>query len=285
MGSLHLAAWNRVAGADVVAVVDHGHRLENIAQEPHIAHVGTVTDLVGQVDIAVVATPTPNHVESALELIHARIHCLVEKPLAPTERDARLLADAADSQGVLLAVGHSERFNPAVMRAGEILQADRHASDCCLAQVRRDVEYSARASSDVVSDLMVHDIDWVIRALGELPDDVDVHVSRLDGNTLQAVRCDLRFSRGRRVRLSADHASRLRRREAILLPDAPDPVVVSLEPPSGTRGNDAVTHQARAFLDALAGAPSAVATGRDAVATAAFADLICARAADKADAL
>jgi len=260
MGTLHLAGWNRVPGAEVVATMDHS---------------GNVTDLAGLVDICVVATPTPNHVGSALELISAGIHCLVEKPLAPTESEARLVADSAHRHGVFLGVGHTERFNPRVSDAVAMLRTAAGADGICLADIRRDAVAAPEASPGVVLDLMIHDIDWVLHSLSEMPEDVVVLDTRASGESLSAVHCELRFARGRSVRLSADHTAGRRRREVVVLPDGSGRSVVNLDMPAGAAGeDDAVTRQARAFLTALAGAPSAIATGRDAVRTAAVADLI-----------
>src|SRR5262245_26155684 len=73
--------------------------------------------LLGQVDAVSVAVPTVSHLEVALAFIERGISVLVEKPLAPSVADADRLITAAQKYGVVLAAGHTERFNPAVVAA------------------------------------------------------------------------------------------------------------------------------------------------------------------------
>jgi predicted dehydrogenase len=260
MGTLHLAGWNRVPGTKVVATMDHS---------------GNVADLGSQVDLCVVATPTPDHVASAVALIRSGVHCLVEKPLAPTEKEARVVTEAARQQGVFIGVGHTERFNPSISRAMAMLRTPVRAHGTCFADVQRDAGPSRQQpSSNVVLDLMVHDIDWVLHALDEMPEDIAVRDARVRGGALTAVRCELRFSEGRSIRLSANHEAVQRRRAAVMFPDTSARSVVNLDAPASASDDDAVTKQARAFLAALSGAPSDIATGDDAVRTAAVTDAL-----------
>ena len=64
-----------------------------------------------------VATPPSTHVAVALTAIQAGKHVLVEKPLAPTSAGARTLVSAAAEQGVVLMVGHTFEYNPAVRKS------------------------------------------------------------------------------------------------------------------------------------------------------------------------
>jgi predicted dehydrogenase len=99
------------------------------------------------------------HAEVAVPLLDAGIHCLVEKPLAPTRTDAIAILEAATRGGAQLCVGHIERFNPAVRQLHDIVDP----AEVLAVEAHRMSAVSQRiADVDVVTDLMVHDIDIVL---------------------------------------------------------------------------------------------------------------------------
>lgn len=115
---------------------------------------------VGHPDFVVLAAPTSLHLDLALPVLEASIPCLVEKPLAPTSAQARHLASYAGC-----CPGHVERFNPAVLALGRVrarfVQAERIAPPT-----------GRSADVDVISDVMVHDLDLAAWLLGEPVTDV-----------------------------------------------------------------------------------------------------------------
>lgn len=114
-------------------------------------------DLFGRVDAVVVAVPTAGHLAVAGEFLDRGVHVLVEKPMAASLAEAdELLAKAARS-GAILAVGHTERFNPAVAAAMPILATPRFI------EVHRLSTFPERSLDvDVVFDIMIHDLDIVL---------------------------------------------------------------------------------------------------------------------------
>jgi predicted dehydrogenase len=163
MGRNHARVLRSLEGVDLVAVADAGGDVHGAA---HGIPVGSsVQDLIDAgVDYVVVAVPTALHEEVGLALAEAGVHALIEKPLAPSPEAATRLADAFAARGVIGAVGHIERYNPALrsLRArleqgdlGEIYQVS----------TRRQGPFPARiADVGVVKDLATHDIDltaWV----------------------------------------------------------------------------------------------------------------------------
>lgn len=161
MGSNHARVYSQLKGADLVAVHDSDpSRARVVAERFGCAVVASLDDLVGVVDAATVATTSEHHAAAACPLLAAGIHCLVEKPLAPTEAEAVAIIDAARSGSAALAVGHIERFNPAVAQLGEILAVDH---ELLAVDARRMSAVSGRVTDvDVVTDLMVHDIDIIL---------------------------------------------------------------------------------------------------------------------------
>lgn len=110
-------------------------------------------------DAVTVAVPTSCHLEVAMEVIRRGIHLMVEKPIAMSVEEARIMIDAARKANVHLMIGHIERFNPAV------ISLKKHLADCELGHVfqvdaRRQGPLPVRVNDvGVVVDLAVHDLD------------------------------------------------------------------------------------------------------------------------------
>lgn len=112
----------------------------------------------GPVDAASVCVPTGQHAAVAAPLLGAGVHCLVEKPLAATLVEADSLLALARAHGALLQPGHLERFNPAVVAALPYLNAPMFF------EAHRLSIFTPRSLDvDVVLDLMIHDLDIVLR--------------------------------------------------------------------------------------------------------------------------
>ncbi len=104
--------------------------------------------------------PTVSHVDVAMPLIDAGVSVLVEKPLASSLADADRLIEAAARRGVVLAAGHTERFNPAVVAALPLVSNPRFI------EVHRLGTFPERSLDiDVVFDLMIHDLDLLLASV------------------------------------------------------------------------------------------------------------------------
>jgi len=211
MGRLHARTVARSGARDgdcaLTAVVDrHAARAENLAREHGVAAVDDLKRLP-EVDAAIVSVPTASHVDVALALVERGLDVLVEKPLARSIEEAERLVERAEALGRILQVGHVEWFNPiwrdALARAG----APRRI------RVRRMHPQSERGLDiDVVQDLMLHDLDWVTRAVGG-----DVEIASVSGGgrrpgALDTVDARLRVGTACEVRIAASrlHAGRER---------------------------------------------------------------------------
>jgi predicted dehydrogenase len=158
LGRHHARILSTLPGVTLVAVVDtNAERAAKIAADHGTRAYSDWRDLAGKVDAAVIAVPTEAHAEVAVPLIESGVHALVEKPLASTVEEADRLINAARDGGVVLAVGHSERFNPAFMAARP------HIQDPRFIEVHRLGTFSERSLDiDVVLDLMIHDLDLLL---------------------------------------------------------------------------------------------------------------------------
>ena len=162
MGVNHARVYSQLRGAELVGVLDVDRdRAEKVAEQFGTTVLPSVQALVDEGAEAVsLCAPSSLHASLGCELFAAGLHCLVEKPLATTEPDALALIAAAAAAGRQLVVGHIERFNPAVIQLREILG---DAPEVLAADARRMSAVSGRITDvDVVSDLMVHDLDIVL---------------------------------------------------------------------------------------------------------------------------
>lgn len=117
-------------------------------------------DLAGRVEAAVVAVPTPLHRAVAGALLDQGIAVLVEKPIASTVAEGEDLVEAARRAGVVFAVGHVERYNPAV------LELDGIVTDPVHLEFRRLSPFTPRIEEGVIRDLMIHDLDLALALAG-----------------------------------------------------------------------------------------------------------------------
>ena len=120
------------------------------------------------VDAASIATPTPHHFEIAKQLISKGCHLLIEKPITETPIQARELSSLAKSAGVILQVGHVERFNPALGALEKLLTRPRFI------EAHRLSPYPMRSTEiGVVLDLMIHDLEVILHLVRSPVKDID----------------------------------------------------------------------------------------------------------------
>jgi predicted dehydrogenase len=156
MGANHVRVSSQLRDAQVSWVVDQDLAKARTAAEVVGAKAtSSVAEAVGSVDAAIVAAPTASHEELGLAFLEAGVPVLMEKPVAATPAAARRLVETAAARGVVLAVGHVERFNPAVLELDHIIRDVVHVS------IERISPYSPRISDGVILDLMIHDLDLV----------------------------------------------------------------------------------------------------------------------------
>lgn len=164
MGRHHARALREIPGVDLVALADPQGDRHRMAGS---LHVGTsVRELIDAgIDLAVVAVPTEWHEEVGLALAEAGVHALVEKPIAEDTAAGLRLLDAFESRGLIGAVGHIERFNPALQNLrARIARGD--VGEVFQIATRRQGPFPSRiADVGVVKDLATHDLDltaWLV---------------------------------------------------------------------------------------------------------------------------
>lgn len=158
MGRNHARVIRETPGIEFSVLVDPDGDPQNLAQSSPV--VATVSDALSLgIDCAIVAVPTRLHEEVATTLADHGIPCLIEKPLAHNSEAGKRIAQAFESSGTLAAVGHIERFNPAVVELRKKLSAGEIGEVFQIA-TRRQSSYPQRISDvGVALDLASHDVD------------------------------------------------------------------------------------------------------------------------------
>lgn len=164
LGKYHAEKYAASPKARLVAVVDaDGARAREVAERVGAEALTDYRQLFGRVRCVSVAVPTRLHHRVAREFIDAGIDVLVEKPIAADLDEGRDLVASAEGKGVILQVGHLERFNPAIRRLEGIVKEPKFV------ECHRLAPFVERGTDvDVVLDLMIHDID-VIASLVRSP--------------------------------------------------------------------------------------------------------------------
>lgn len=166
MGRHHARILRDIEGVELVAVADPGG-------DPHRVATGLpILDTVGElisagIDMAIVAIPTRFHAEAAFELADAGVHTLVEKPIADDSETGRQVSESFAAKGLVGAVGHVERFNPALQQLRLRLEAGE-IGDLYQLATRRQSTFPGRIGDvGVAKDLGTHDVDltaWVAQS-------------------------------------------------------------------------------------------------------------------------
>jgi len=163
MGRHHARVLSSLDGVDLVALADPGGDPHGVAGGRPV--LDSIRDLIAAgIDYCAVVVPTVHHEEVGLALAEAGVHAIIEKPLAQDTPSARRLADAFMAAGLVGAVGHIERYNPALQSARKRLEAGELGTVYQIITRRQGPFPDRIADVGVVKDLATHDIDltaWV----------------------------------------------------------------------------------------------------------------------------
>jgi predicted dehydrogenase len=203
MGRFHAEKLAASASAELVAVADaNAARAKEIAAALGCAHETDYRNLLSKVDAVCVAAPTEHHHAVVRACLAAGVHVLVEKPLARTLAEADELLELARAKGLVLQVGHLQRFNPA-FRA---LVADGGLP--LFIDIERLAPFTVRGTDvDVILDLMIHDLDLVL-ALARAPvERVSASGFRVLTDAIDIANARIEFTDGSIASVSASRVS------------------------------------------------------------------------------
>jgi len=165
LGRHHARLYKQCEGVDLVGLYDvDPENARRVAEEVGTRVFPDMESLVQAVDALSVAVPTDKHFEVVRDLLRTGRHVLVEKPLAATAAQAAALVRQAERAGVILAVGHVERFNPVLDALHAVPGAPRFIEAHRLAPYPppRPGLRPRGTEVSVVLDLMIHDLDVIL---------------------------------------------------------------------------------------------------------------------------
>ena len=164
IGRHHARLLQASTDVEFVGAVDPGG--DRFGAVHDAGKVFAAIDDLPEIDLAIVAVPTENHLDAVRAVAARGAHMLIEKPLAATTDEAREVIDVVARAGVRAAVGHVERFNPALI---ELRRRFAELGEVLLIRTERVGPFPDRVKDvGVVKDLGTHDLD-LVRWLGQSP--------------------------------------------------------------------------------------------------------------------
>ncbi len=161
LGQHHARVYAELEACELVGVAEiDAKRGQEIARRHGTELYHDYRTLCDHVDALSIAVPTEHHYQIGLECLQRRTHLLIEKPLTQTLEEADQLIEAAAASQTILQVGHTERFNAAVVKLAEIVEKP------AFIESNRLSPFPERSTDiDVVLDIMIHDIDIILSLL------------------------------------------------------------------------------------------------------------------------
>mgnify|MGYP005832180995 CR=1 FL=1 len=163
MGQNHIKTYSRMQDVDLVGIADIDRaRVEHLSRQYSVKGFTDYNDLLKEsLDAISVVVPTSLHKKVGLDVIASGTSLLMEKPIADSTENGLELVNAAEREGVKLMVGHIERFNPAVIKAKELIDSGI-LGKVVLVSTRRAGPYNPRIrDAGVILDIGVHDVDII----------------------------------------------------------------------------------------------------------------------------
>jgi predicted dehydrogenase len=204
LGRHHARILSSLPGARLTAVADIvAERAEAAADAAGAMAVTDASVLLDHVDAVTIAVPTDVHLAVARPFLERGIHVLVEKPMAATLAEADEMLRLATASGSVLAVGHTERFNPALRAVWPELGTPRFI------EVHRLSGFPERSLDiDVIFDVMIHDLDILLAVAGPDVTSVDAVGVPVLTSRIDIANARIKFASGCTANITASRISR-----------------------------------------------------------------------------
>lgn len=205
MGQRHCRIYSNLRRVQLAGVCDVNPEVgAKAARQYEAPSYADLDALLDHVDAVSLATPTPAHFDLALHCLKRGRHVLIEKPITETVEQAEALAQAAEASGLVVMVGHIERFNTAYMELKNVLEG----MTVLAVNVRRlSAAEGSNTDVDVILDLMIHDADLVLDLVGQEPRTIHAFgLSAFSGVTDHAI-AQLGFGTGPLLTLTASRVT------------------------------------------------------------------------------
>ena len=159
LGNYHLQKYQKIESSEIIAVADmFPDRAQKAANLYQCSYFEDYRAMIGKVDAVSIAVPTSDHYKVARDFLTAGVDVLIEKPICATLDEADDLISLAEKKKLVLQVGFVERFNPAIMAVDKVIQ-----KPLFIESHRLHPFFERGTDVDVILDLMIHDLDIVVK--------------------------------------------------------------------------------------------------------------------------
>jgi len=217
LGRHHARIYSNMKGVNFVGVFDiDERRAREVAHELEVKAFHSYRELLGEIDALSVVVPTAAHYETSMEALGRGVNVMVEKPIADRLAQADEMVEMAEKEGLVLQVGHIERFNRA-LKALEGRDVEPK-----FIEAHRLALFTPRGTDvAVVLDLMIHDIDIALALTGSEPEEIRSAGVAVVSDTEDIANARISFKNGCVANLTASRISnRKMRRMRIFQRDA-----------------------------------------------------------------
>lgn len=161
MGQYHVNVAVSIPKLEVIGVYDvDQNKLKDISQKYFVKPYENLDDLIQDSEAIIIAVPTKLHYEIGKKCLEAGKHILLEKPITETVEQAKEIVELAEQKGLILQVGHVERFNGAILEIKKIIEKP------FFVETKRLSPFNPRIQDvGVVLDLMIHDLDIILNLI------------------------------------------------------------------------------------------------------------------------
>ncbi|MDP2861394.1 MAG: Gfo/Idh/MocA family oxidoreductase [Desulfobacterales bacterium] len=157
LGKFHAEKYSQMEDVELVGIADSDRvQAESVSKKVKTNAYTDYRDLIGKTDAVSVVVPTPAHFEVSRDFLENGIDVLIEKPITTTLAEADELISISAARGLIIQVGHLERFNPAILALKDIVKNPRF-----IESHRLSIFKERGTDVSVVLDLMIHDIDII----------------------------------------------------------------------------------------------------------------------------
>ncbi|MHA6727841.1 Gfo/Idh/MocA family protein [Chryseobacterium sp. A301] len=222
LGKIHLKLLQQSEHYNLVgfhdADTENGRKIE---AEFGYRYFENFEELLDQIDMLDIVTPTLYHYQYALKAIEKRIHFFIEKPVTQTLEQAKEILSLCNEHQIKAQVGHVERFNPAFIATKQYIQ------DPMFIEIHRLAEFNPRGTDvSVVLDLMIHDLDILLSIVKSKVKDIHASGVCVVSKTPDITNARIEFENGcvanlttSRISMKAMRKSRFFQRDAYISVD------------------------------------------------------------------
>ena len=203
LGKIHLRLLQQSEHFELIGFYDPSKENATAAsKEFGYKAFATIDQLLLEVDVVDIVTPTLSHFDCAQQAIASGKHVFIEKPITKTFEEASALRDMAKEHQVRGQVGHVERFNPAFTAVKEAIQSPMFI------ETHRLAEFNPRGTDvPVVLDLMIHDIDIILSVVDSKVKNIQASGISVISETPDIANARIEFENGCVANLTASRIS------------------------------------------------------------------------------